>query len=111
MISEGELVKSGLVIVLTVGLLFLARLLMRHSRDADSKFYLGDLLLGADGRASKAAMVLWGSFILSSWVIAYLTLRNRLTDVFFLSYLGAWVAPQLAGVLKGKTEPPKGEGE
>ncbi len=105
--TEGELVKSALTIALCLMLFVMLRSLRRLSSNRSSRFNFEDLLLGADGRASKAALVMWGAFILSTWVILYLTLRNRLTEGYMGLYMASWVAPQLTGILKGKSAQPE----
>lgn len=91
------------VVVLVV--LLIARSLTRRDRDSCSDIKLEDLLLGEDGKISKAACVMFGAFVLSTWVIAYLTATAKLTEGYFTAYLGAWVAPTVAKLIftKGPT--------
>lgn len=94
---------------LALGLLYavmLASLIYRH-RMGDSPINLDDLLLGEDGKTSKSATILFGAFGLSSWVVAYLVLTDKLTEVVFAGYLAAWVTPTIAHMFKPKPpEPP-----
>lgn len=76
-------------------------LTLRHV-NRNSPINLEDLLLGADGRISKASALLFGSFLLSSWVVGYQTLNGTLSDVVFSGYLAVWVTPTLAAMFKGK---------
>lgn len=80
-----------------VGALVLS-LIHRH-RSALSLINLEDLLLGDDGRISKAAAVMLGAFALTTWVIAYLTVNDKLTEGYFVAYLGAWVAPTVTRLI------------
>lgn len=93
---------SGL---LALGALLILWSLLRRSRDEDSKIYLDDLLLGEDGRISKAAAVMFGAFTLTTWMMVYMTVGGKMTEGYFTAYLGAWVAPTVARIIFGKREP------
>lgn len=93
--TEGELVKLVLSVLLFGVVLAVTRQLLCMSRDEKSRFNFEDLVLGDDGRASKSAVTLWIGVFISSWVVVYLTLRNRLEDTIFWAYL-LLIAPHLA---------------
>lgn len=78
-----------------------------RSRNQSSPIDLEDLLLGADGKLSKAAALLFAAFFFSSWVVGLQTLRGTLSDATFAAYLAAWVAPTLAAMFKRKEPPEK----
>lgn len=105
----GESMRWEMIVVLLVVLLLVVRSLLQRDRDARSAIDLEDLLLGADGRASKAAAVMFGAFLLTSWVIVYQTLTDKLTDLTFGAYLAAWVAPTVTALITngGRREPPQ----
>lgn len=88
-----ELVLVG---VLLLVVLLILRSLERRSKSRESQFYLDDLLIGDDGKASKAAIVMFGSFVLTSWVIVFQALNKTLSDLSFAAYLTAWVAPAVS---------------
>jgi len=94
--------KTILVLVLAIGVLLIARALRRSDRSVTSRIDLEDLLLGDDGRVSKAAAVMFGAFGLSTWVIVNLTVTGHLTEGYFTAYLGAWVAPTVARLIFNK---------
>lgn len=98
--------KFILALVLVLGVLLIARALVRSDRSATSRIDLEDLLLGDDGRASKAAAVMFGAFALSTWVIVNLAVSGALTEGYFTAYLGAylgaWVAPTVARLIFNK---------
>lgn len=97
--NEGELVKGILSAILAVGALVLVMMLRGLSTNREHPFRIADLLIGADGKASKAAVVLWGGFILSSWVILCLTLHHELTEGYLGLYIGAFVAPTITQII------------
>jgi hypothetical protein len=75
--------------------------LYRRNRSPVSRFAIDDLMLGDDGKASKSAAVMFGSFFLTSWAIVYLTITGRITEGYFCAYLAAWVAPTVTRLIKG----------
>lgn len=84
-----------IIVILIVGWLL-------HRRDADdkSKLNLEDLLLGEDGRLSKAAAVMMGAFALTTWLMAYLALTGKMTEGYLAIYVGAWIAPTVTTLIK-----------
>lgn len=99
--------RHTLELVLVVGvLLVVLSLLLRH-RNSASRINLDDLLLGVDGRFSKAAAVMLGSFMLTSWLMVLLALRDKMTEGYLAIYVGAWIAPTVTVLIKGRstTEP------
>ena len=99
---DGRLVMYG---ILAIAVLLALLSLLRHNRMADSPISLPDLLLGEDGRISKGAVVMLGAFGLTSWVIAYQTMTDKLSDVIFGLYIAAWITPTVARLITG-TPPP-----
>lgn len=80
--------------------------LERRSRSNLSKFHFDDLLLDDNGKTSKAACVMFGSFVVTTWVIVFLAVNEKLSEGFFDAYIAAWVAPVVAIIIKGpQTQP------
>jgi len=96
--------RIGLICLLALIALLVMRALMRRSKDDKSLISLDDLLVGDDGKLSKAASVMFGAFLLTSWVILYQTLNKTLTDVTFAAYLAAWVAPTVTKLITGRAQ-------
>lgn len=92
--------------VLAAGIALVMVSLARRSRASGNGYELGDLLLGDDGRASKAAHVMFGSFFLTSWIMVQLTLSGRLTDGELAAYLLAWVTPAVTRLIVQARPPP-----
>lgn len=99
--------RTGMVAILAIITLIIAWTVERRSRNPVSKISLDDLLLGDDGKISKAACVMFGSFALTTWAIVYLTLSDKLTEGYFGAYIAAWVAPVIAKILKGPEVQPQ----
>lgn len=93
--------QIGLIAALVLIISFAYRLLHNRNKDAASKISLDDLLLGDDGKVSKAAIVLLGAFVMTTWVVIYLTLQDKLTEGYFGGYIAAWVAPTITKLFKG----------
>src|SRR5262245_36512088 len=91
--------KVLMLALLGVLLVLVVVTLRRRDRASDSPIKLEDLLLGEDGRISKAAAVMMGAFALTSWAIAYLAVNDKLTEGYFGAYLAAWVAPTVTRLI------------
>jgi len=88
-----------LSLALAVTLLAILLWLLRANRSVASKINLDDFLLAEDGRASKAALVMYVALVVSSWVVVLQAMRGSLTDLTFGAYLAAWVAPTVARII------------
>lgn len=93
--------RLGMLAVLVIVVLAILWSLERRSRNRDSKIALDDLLIGDDGKISKAATVMFGAFFMTTWVIVYLTINGKLTEGYFTAYILAWVAPAVTKLIKG----------
>jgi sterol desaturase/sphingolipid hydroxylase (fatty acid hydroxylase superfamily) len=75
--------------------------LSHRNRSATSKIDLDDLLIGEDGRMSKSAVVMFGSFALTTWLMVYLALSGLMTEGYFMAYGTLWIAPAVTKLIKG----------
>ncbi len=91
--------------VLVVLILVIAWSLHKRDEDRHSKIDLEDLLLGEDGRLSKAAAVMLGAFALTTWQMIYLTLSDKMTEGYLGIYVAAWIAPTVARLFKAEPAP------
>lgn len=97
-----------LAVAALLALLFVVtRSLLARNRDKTSAINLDELLLGDDGKPSKAAAVMYVALGVSSWAVVYLTLQDKLTDLIFTAYLGGWVAPTVSRIFKGQPGDPQ----
>lgn len=97
--------KVLMLAVLAVLLVVAVISLRRRDRCSTSPIKLEDLLIGEDGKLSKAAAVMMGSFLLTSWAIAYLAINDKLTEGIFGAYLAAWVAPTVTRLIVNRSAP------
>lgn len=97
--------RHGMILVLALAVLTIMWVLERRNKSVASRISLDDLLIGDDGKMSKPAAVMFGSFALTTWVIVYLTINDKLTEVIFTAYVAAWVIPSVANIVKGRQDP------
>jgi hypothetical protein len=98
MIGRHEII---MVAILGIAILSILWILERRNKSTQSKIHLDDLLIGTDGKASKAAFVMGGSFVVTTWVVIFQTLNKTLSDLTFAAYIGAWVVPATTILIKG----------
>lgn len=88
-VSTGALLIVGLLMALSVYRFHMGR-----------AFDLTDLLK-ENGRVSKISVAFMLTLIVTSWMMIHMTMAKSLTEGYFLAYLGAWVAPIVARIVKG----------
>lgn len=93
----------GLVLALII--LVIARMLVKRDQSAGSALNLDDLLLGDDGKFSKAAAVLMGSFGFTTWLMGYLAISGKMTEGYFGLYVAAWITPTVTKLIAGRPTP------
>lgn len=96
---------AALVLFLVV--LLIGRMLHRRDMDKSSQLNLEDLLIGDDGRLSKAAAVMMGAFGLTTWLMVYLALTGKMTEGYLAIYVGAWIAPTVTRLITVKPVEPQ----
>jgi hypothetical protein len=103
--SRHEAVMLG---TLAVAIIVILWVLERRNKNSKSPINLDDLIIGDDGKVSKAAFVMFGSFVVTSWVVVFQVLNKTLTDTTFSAYVLAWVAPVVTKLIRGQVaEAPK----
>lgn len=81
----------------TFGLLFILGALiiwrsLQKLTAGNSTYDWHDLLM-EHNKASKAAHVMLGAFAVTTWMMVYLTLSEKLTEGYLAIYVAAWIAP------------------
>lgn len=82
-------------------LLFLGvYVLYRAHRNKNSRIDIEDLLV--DGaidppRVTLAKFTGFGAFLVSTWIVLYLTVAGKFDSAAFIAYLAAWGAVKIAG--------------
>jgi hypothetical protein len=97
--------KLLMVVALVVVILMAATMLTKRDRSSASAINLEDLLLGDDGKLSKAAAVMMGAFAMTTWLMVYLALNNKMTEGYLAIYVGAWIAPTVTRLIIVKPTP------
>lgn len=83
-------------IFLVLGGVWLIYLVYRFHTSPTTKFDVEDLVLGPDDKASITKFAQLGAFFLSSWGFVYLTMDDKLTEWYYLTYMGVWGGSALA---------------
>ena len=65
---------------------------LKAFNDANNEYNWHDLLM-ENGKASKAAHVMLGAFVATTWAFIYMTLTGKMDAVLFGVYSAAWIAP------------------
>lgn len=88
-----------MVIALALIISTLLITLIRRDRSAASQINLEDLLLGDDGKLSKAAAVMMGAFTMTTWLMIYLTLNGKMSEGYLSIYVAAWITPTVVRLI------------
>ena len=106
---EGYTVHVSAKIVAVVILVFIALSvvisLLRRSANKASRVDLEDLLLDADGKMSKSAVVMYAGIATAIWMMVYLTMAEKMTEGYFSAFLLSIVAPAVTKIIKGPSLP------
>lgn len=97
------------LILMVVGLALALALYIRH-KSGCSKLCLDDLLMGEDGRMSKAAFLMMGAFAMTTWLMIYLALTGKMSEGYLTIYGGLWIGPTVVRLIThrpGVTQPDK----
>jgi hypothetical protein len=86
----------GLLLILVV----IVRTLANRDKCQSSKISFDDLLLDVDGRMSKSAIVMFGSFGMTSWMMVFLTLSDKMSEGYLTIYGGLWIIPAVTKLIK-----------
>lgn len=97
--------RGVMLAVLGVAALLVVFSFWRAHRDTLAQFNAFDLIM-ENGRVSKIALAFMVAFAVTTWVIVYLALRDKLTEGYLTSYGVMWVAPLVAKVVFNKTDMP-----
>ncbi|MBV8061445.1 MAG: hypothetical protein JO253_08000 [Alphaproteobacteria bacterium] len=94
-----------MLIVLAASAAAILYSLWRAHVSAQIQFNALDLLM-ENGRVSRIAVAFMLVLLVSTWVIINLTVRDKITEGYYLAYMGAWVTPLVTKVVFNKNEPP-----
>ncbi len=100
--QAGDLAREGLMpFLFCVALIYFGRVLINLSRkpQADSLINLEDLLIGEDGKTSRSAFVMLVALMTTTWMMVYLTMRDKMSEGYFGLYSTAWIFPTVARLI------------
>lgn len=83
-------------IILTFIIVSCTIYLVRLNNDKKSTIYLLDLVTTA-GVLNERKLTRFFTWLVSTWGFIYLIADNKLTEWYFIGYMGAWVANALIG--------------
>lgn len=93
------------ILAALVVLWFIVRSLRSRSNCPESALNLDDLLLGEDGKASKAATVMFGAFVVTTGIMIWLTYKGLMSEGYLVIYVGAWIAPTVTRLIVNPQPP------
>ena len=96
--------EIGALLVLGAGAMLVFRSLRRISADGTNTLELLDLIT-ENGRMSKYAVLMWVGVGVTSWIVVYLTMTEKLSDGIFIAYCAQVVAPAVTKNLSGSPSP------
>lgn len=97
--------RDVMLAVLGIAALLVVISFWRAHRDALAQFNAFDLIM-ENGRVSKIALAFMVAFGVTTWIVVYLTVRDKMTEGLFLAYGGMWVAPLVMKVVFNKNDMP-----
>lgn len=102
--------QTYMALLLLMCLFAIVRSLMRKSADQDDEFSFVDFIMERDPiTAKRSASVLRGayigSFVFSIWLMVYLAMADKMTEMYFTIFNGSWVLPLTAYMIWGKKIP------
>jgi hypothetical protein len=95
------LAKILAVMGLLLIVIMVVRTLWNRDKCDESRISFDDLLLDADGRMSKSAIVMFGSFGMTTWLMVFLALSDKMSEGYLTIYGGLWIIPSVTKLIKG----------
>ena len=77
--------------------------LIRAHKDKSFHFNIYDLLM-ENNRVSRIACMAMGAFVVATWIVVDLQVNGKLTEGFFIAYLGRCLTPFLLNLTKDKEQ-------
>jgi hypothetical protein len=91
---------------LVIGLVLTLWILWRVQRSTKNIDFV-DWWIGPDGKASWSKAAAMGGFCIGSWIVIYLTLHDKMTEMFFLFYFAICVGSPVAFAIVNSRTPQK----
>lgn len=82
--------QVGMGLLLTVAVIFSLLLLVIWHRNSHNRLDLKDLVC-KDGAIDEKKFTRFGAWIVSTWGFVYMVMDAKLTEWYFVGYMGVWV--------------------
>lgn len=89
-----------MALILAAALLVVILTSLSLHRNPDNHFDILDLFM-ENNHLSKAAVVMMGTFGLTTWMMVELTLSGKMTEGYFGLYAAAWITPVVVRLITG----------
>lgn len=102
--------QTWMALLLLAALFIIIRSMLNKTRDKSSPIDLDELICEWNPlinrmQISWIRVIASGAFVLSCWMMVYLTVTGKMTEGYFGLFNTAWVAPILAAIIWGKKPP------
>ncbi len=102
--------QTAMAVLLLMALLAIVRSLLSRSRDRTSLIDLDMLLLEWNPVSQRYEMSIirvlaLAAFVLTAWMMIYLTMAGKMTEGYLGIFNTAWVFPLVAAIIWGKKPP------
>lgn len=84
-------VKTTLSLLLALLILIAVLTMIAMHRNPNSSFDVKDLV-SKDGKIDEKKFTRFGAWVVSTWGFVYLIVSDKLSEWYFIGYMGAWVA-------------------
>lgn len=86
--------NNNMLLILAIITLCMLVILYKLDKDEKSSITLTDLVT-VDGKLQEGKFTRFGAWVVSTWGFVYLIQDGKLTEWYFVGYMGAWVANAL----------------
>lgn len=84
-------VKTTLSLLLALLILIAILTMIAMHRNPHDTFDIKDLV-SKDGKLDEKKFTRFGAWVVSTWGFVYLLVSDKLSEWYFIGYMGAWVA-------------------
>lgn len=96
--------KFTMQILLALLIVIVLWVMITLQRNPDDSFDIKDLV-GYDGKLDEKKFTRFGAWVVSTWGFVYLIVNDKLSEWYFIGYMGAWVANVILDKFANKTPP------
>ena len=96
-------VKTTLSLLLALLILIAVLTMIAMHRNPHDSFDIKDLV-SKDGKLDEKKFTRFGAWVVSTWGFVYLLVSDKLSEWYFIGYMGAWVANAIFDKYVNKTK-------